>query len=128
MPKRKNLTGLYEQCIDQLHLKGVTVDSLGVWLRRHSTEWGALKRTLGTEATPSPKSGAAAVGAGPSLDAYMMGKQRASCRICQLPPALREQLTAGARKYTRAELIEWLAKGHGVVLTVADFTAHSGRH
>ena len=138
VPQRHTLRNILVDCEAALGAR-LRHGRLSDWLNQSATlraEWVAIKRTLGTgDATgtgPYAPTGASAssslVPGGPSLDDFMLAKRREGCKICALPEDIRQMLTAGAKKYTRPELIDWLDKGHGVVLTVADFTAHAGRH
>jgi hypothetical protein len=66
---------------------------------------------------------------GRDLVDYVMAKRRASCKVCQLPDALRAQIAiAREKKIERRIVREWLKAEHNVEIAESEFTSHSAAH
>lgn len=65
-----------------------------------------------------------------TLAEFLLAKRRQGCPICDLDPAIRDQLKEASKKAVRRQdQIEWLEQEFGLSLTRAAFDAHhSGRH
>lgn len=62
---------------------------------------------------------------------FVKAKRRENCRVCKLSVEVRGQIgrTAGEKKISRDQQIEWVALVTGVKLTMEEFNAHiNGRH
>lgn len=62
-----------------------------------------------------------------SLAEYMVSKQRATCKVCALPDALKEMMRS--QTYPVRERLEYLEKVHDILITQQELTKHySARH
>lgn len=65
-----------------------------------------------------------------SLSEFVLYKKRVGCKVCQLSPAITEEIKGSrSKKIGRAVVLEWLQREHGIKLTGAELDSHySGRH